>query len=121
MIGHTNIYFSSPDIAIEDSLRYMNTTGNAEGDYREVRMIKDGKEKDIQDFFTVDKGSLERLLDEKGIIDLMVGVGCLSMNMYIFNGKMYVDQRCDDLKMVPYRFIEDILSEEGRRYIKRYY
>ena len=50
MIGHTNIYFSSPDIAIEDSLRYMNTTGNAEGDYRKVRMIKDGKEKDIQDF-----------------------------------------------------------------------
>ena len=121
MIGHTNIYFSSPDIAIEDSLRYMNTTGNAEGDYREVRMIKDGKEKDIQDFFTVDKKELEELLDEKGIVDLMVGVGCLSMNMYIFNGKMYVDQRCDDLKMVPYRFIEDILSEEGRKYIKRYY
>ena len=119
MIGHTNIYFSSPDIAIEDSLRYMNTTGNAEGDYREVRMIKDGKEKDIQDFFTVDKESLERLLDEKGIIDLMVGVGCLSMNMYIFNGKMYVHQRCDDLKVVPYRFIEDILSEEGRKYIHR--
>ena len=28
MIGHTNFYFSSPDIAIEDSLSYMNTTGN---------------------------------------------------------------------------------------------
>ena len=51
MIGHTNIYFSSPDIAIEDSLRYENTTGNAEGDYRDVKMIKDGKEKDIQRLF----------------------------------------------------------------------
>ena len=121
MIGHTNIYFSSPDIAIEDTLRYENTTGNAEGDYRDVKMIKDGKEKDIQDFFTVDKKSLERLLDEKGIIDLMVGVGCLSMNMYIFNGKMYVDQRCYDLKVVPYNLIDGILSDEGRKYIKRYY
>ena len=120
MIGYTNIYFSSPDIAIEDSLRYENTTGNAEGEYRKVKMIKDGKEKDIQDFFTVDKESLERLLDEKGIIDLQVGIGCSSMNMYIFNGEMYVHQSCDDLKVVPYRFIEHILSEEGRKYIKRY-
>ena len=121
MIGHTNIYFSSPDIAIEDTLSYMNTTGNAVGDYRYVKMIKDGKEKDIQDFFTVDKESLERLLGEKGVIDLSCGRSCFVQNMYIFNGKMYVDQRCDDLKMVPYRFIEDILSEEGRKYIKRYY
>ena len=98
----------------------MNTTGSAEGEYRDVKMIKDGKEKDIQDFFTVDKESLERLLDEKGIIYLRVGIGCLSMNMYIFNGKMYVDQRYDDLKVVPYRFIRDILSEEGSKYIKRY-
>ena len=120
MIGHTNIYFSSPDIAIEDSLRYMNTTGNAEGDYREVKMIKDGKEKDIQDFFTVDKYSLERLLGEKGVIDLGAGSLCLSWNMYIFNGRMYVDQRCDDLKVVPYRFIGDILSEEGRKYMNQF-
>ena len=117
----TNIYFSSPDIAIEDSLRYMNTTGNAEGDYRYVKMIKDGKEKDIQDFFTVDKESLERLLGEKGVIDLSCGMSCLVQSMYIFNGKMYVDQRYDDLKVVPYRFIRDILSEEGSKYIKRYY
>ena len=121
IIGHTNIYFSSPDIAIEDSLRYMNTTGNAEGDYRYVKMIKDGKEKDIQDFFTVDKESLERLLGEKGVIDLSCGRSCFVQNMYIFNGKMYVDQRYDDLKVVPYRFIRDILSEEGSKYIKRYY
>ena len=121
MIGHTNFYFSSPDIAIEDSLSYMNTTGNSEGEYRKVKMIKDGKEKDIQDFFTVDKESLERLLDEKGIIYLGAGSICLSWNMYIFDGKMYVHQRCDDQKVVPYRFIEDILSEEGRKYIKRYY
>ena len=121
IIGHTNIYFSSPDIAIEDSLRYMNTTGNAEGDYRYVKMIKDGKEKDIQDFFTVDKESLERLLGEKGVIDLSCGMSCLVQSMYIFNGKMYVDQRYDDLKVVPYRFIRDILSEEGSKYIKRYY
>ena len=120
MIGHTNIYFSSPDIAIEDSLRYENTTGNAEGDYRDVKMIKDGKEKDIQDFFTVDKESLERLLGEKGVIDLSCGMSCLVQSMYIFNGKMYVDQRYDDLKVVPYRFIRDILSEEGSKYIKRY-
>ena len=120
MIGHTNIYFSSPDIAIEDSLRYENTTGNAEGDYRYVKMIKDGKEKDIQDFFTVDKESLERLLGEKGVIDLSCGMSCLVQSMYIFNGKMYVDQRYDDLKVVPYRFIRDILSEEGSKYIKRY-
>ena len=120
MIGHTNIYFSSPDIAIEDSLRYMNTTGNAEGEYRDVKMIKDGKEKDIQDFFTVDKESLERLLGEKGVIDLSCGMSCLVQSMYIFNGKMYVDQRYDDLKVVPYRFIRDILSEEGSKYIKRY-
>ncbi len=120
MIGHTNIYFSSPDIAIEDSLRYVNTTGSAEGEYRDVKMIKDGKEKDIQDFFTVDKESLERLLDEKGIIYLRVGIGCLSMNMYIFNGKMYVDQRCYDLKVVPYNLIEGILSDEGRKYINQY-
>lgn len=120
MIGHTNIYFSSPDIAIEDSLRYENTTGNAEGDYRDVKMIKDGKEKDIQDFFTVDKYSLERLLGEKGVIDLSCGMSCLVQSMYIFNGKMYVDQRYDDLKVVPYRFIRDILSEEGSKYIKRY-
>ena len=121
MIGHTNIYFSSPDIAIEDSLRYENTTGNAEGDYRDVKMIKDGKEKDIQDFFTVDKESLERLLGEKGVIDLSCGMSCLVQSMYIFNGKMYVDQRYDDLKVVPYRFIRDMLSEEGSKYIKRYY
>ncbi|ERJ24077.1 hypothetical protein UNSW3_706 [Campylobacter concisus UNSW3] len=120
MIGHTNIYFSSPDIAIEDSLRYENTTGNAEGDYRDVKMIKNGKEKDIQDFFTVDKESLERLLGEKGVIDLSCGMSCLVQSMYIFNGKMYVDQRYDDLKVVPYRFIRDILSEEGSKYIKRY-
>ena len=120
MIGHTNIYFSSPDIAIEDSLRYENTTCNAEGDYRDVKMIKDGKEKDIQDFFTVDKESLERLLGEKGVIDLSCGMSCLVQSMYIFNGKMYVDQRYDDLKVVPYRFIRDILSEEGSKYIKRY-
>jgi len=120
MIGHTNIYFSSPDIAIEDSLRYENTTGNAEGEYRDVKMIKDGKEKDIQDFFTVDKESLERLLGEKGVIDLSCGMSCLVQSMYIFNGKMYVDQRYDDLKVVPYRFIRDILSEEGSKYIKRY-
>lgn len=82
IIGHTNIYFSSPDIAIEDSLRYMNTTGNAEGDYRYVKMIKDGKEKDIQDFFTVDKESLERLLGEKGVIDLSCGMSCLVQSMY---------------------------------------
>lgn len=121
MIGHTNIYFSSPDIAIEDSLRYENTTGNAEGDYRDVKMIKDGKEKDIQDFFTVDKESLERLLGEKGVIDLSCGMSCLVQSMYIFNGKMYVNQGYDDLKVVPYRFIRDILSEEGSKYIKRYY
>ena len=120
MIGHTNIYFSSPDIAIEDSLRYENTTGNAEGDYRDVKMIKDGKEKDIQDFFTVDKESLERLLGEKGVIDLSCGMSCLVQSMYIFNGKMYVNQGYDDLKVVPYRFIRDILSEEGSKYIKRY-
>ena len=120
MIGHTNIYFSSPDIAIEDTLSYMNTTGNAVGDYRYVKMIKDGKEKDIQDFFTVDKESLERLLGEKGVIDLSCGMSCLVQSMYIFNGKMYVDQRYDDLKVVPYRFIRDILSEEGSKYIKRY-
>ena len=120
MIGHTNIYFSSPDIAIEDSLRYENTTGNAVGDYRDVKMIKDGKEKDIQDFFTVDNESLERLLGEKGVIDLSCGMSCLVQSMYIFNGKMYVDQRYDDLKVVPYRFIRDILSEEGSKYIKRY-
>ena len=121
IIGHTNIYFSSPDIAIEDSLRYMNTTGNAEGDYRYVKMIKDGKEKDIQDFFTVDKESLERLLGEKGVIDLSCGRSCFVQNMYIFNGKMYVEQRYGDPKVVPYRFIEDILSKEGSKYIKRYY
>ena len=121
MIGHTNIYFSSPDIAIEDSLRYMNTTGNAEGEYRDVKMIKDGKEKDIQDFFTVDKESLERLLDEKGVIDLSCGRSCFVWNMYIFNGRMYVDQRNDDPKVVPYRFIGDILSEEGRKYMKNQY
>lgn len=121
MIGHTNIYFSSPDIAIEDSLRYMNTTGNAVGDYREVKMIKDGKEKDIQDFFTVDKESLERLLGEKGVIDLSCGRSCFVQNMYIFNGKMYVEQRYGDPKVVPYRFIGDILSKEGSKYIKRYY
>ena len=50
MIGYTNIYFSSPDIVIEDSLSYMNTTGSAEGEYREVKMIKDGKEKDTKTF-----------------------------------------------------------------------
>lgn len=122
MIGHTNIYFSSPDIAIEDSLRYLNTTGNAEGNYRDVKMIKDGKEKDIQDFFTVDKKELEALLDEKGVIDLTCGISCLVQNnMYILNGKMYVDQRYDDPKVVPYRFIGDILSEEGRKYIKYNY
>lgn len=121
MIGYTNIYFSSPDIVIEDSLSYMNTTGSAEGEYREVKMIKDGKEKDIQDFFAVDKKELEALLDEKGIIDLMVGVNCMSVNMYVFNGRMYVHQRCDDLKVVPYRFIGDILSEEGRKYMKNQY
>ena len=121
IIGHTNIYFSSPDIAIEDSLRYMNTTGNAVGDYREVKMIKDGKEKDIQDFFTVDKESLERLLGEKGVIDLSCGRSCFVQNMYIFNGKMYVEQRYGDPKVVPYRFIGDILSKEGSKYIKRYY
>lgn len=121
MIGHTNIYFSSPDIAIEDTLSYMNTTGNAVGDYRYVKMIKDGKEKDIQDFFTVDKESLERLLGEKGVIDLSCGRSCFVQNMYIFNGKMYVEQRYSDPKVVPYRFIEDILSKEGSKYIKRYY
>lgn len=121
MIGHTNIYFSSPDIAIEDTLSYMNTTGNAVGDYRYVKMIKDGKEKDIQDFFTVDKESLERLLGEKGVIDLSCGRSCFVQNMYIFNGKMYVEQRYGDPKVVPYRFIEDILSKEGSKYIKRYY
>ena len=122
MIGHTNIYFSSPDIAIEDSLRYLNTTGNAEGNYRDVKMIKDGKEKDIQDFFTVDKKELEALLDEKGVIDLTCGISCLVQNnMYILNGKMYVDQRYDDPKVVPYRFIGGILSEEGRKYIKYNY
>ena len=84
-------------------------------------MIKDGKEKDIQDFFAVDKKELEALLDEKGIIDLMVGVNCMSVNMYVFNGRMYVHQRCDDLKVVPYRFIGDILSEEGRKYMKNQY
>ena len=119
MIGYTNIYFSSPDIAIEDSLRYMNTTGNAVGDYREVKMIKDGKEKDIQDFFTVDKESLERLLGEKGVIDLSCGMSCLVQSMYIFNGKMYVDQGYDDLKVVPYNLIEGILSDEGRKYINK--
>ena len=119
MIGHTNIYFSSPDIAIEDSLRYMNTTGNAEGEYRDVKMIKDGKEKNIQDFFTVDKESLERLLGEKGIIDISCGMSCLVQSMYIFNGKMYVDQGYDDLKVVPYNLIEGILSDEGRKYINK--
>lgn len=119
MIGHTNIYFSSPDIAIEDSLRYMNTTGNAEGEYRDVKMIKDGKEKDIQDFFTVDKESLERLLGQKGIIDTTCGMSCLVQSMYIFNGKMYVDQGYNDLKVVPYNLIEDILSDEGRKYINK--
>ena len=119
MIGHTNIYFSSPDIAIEDSLRYENTTGNAEGDYRDVKMIKDGKEKDIQDFFTVDKESLERLLGEKGVIDLSCGMSCLVQSMYIFNGKMYVNQGYDDLKVVPYNLIEGILSDEGRKYINK--
>lgn len=119
MIGHTNIYFSSPDIAIEDTLSYMNTTGNAVGDYRYVKMIKDGKEKDIQDFFTVDKESLERLLGEKGIIDISCGMSCLVQSMYIFNGKMYVDQGYDDLKVVPYNLIEGILSDEGRKYINK--
>ena len=119
MIGHTNIYFSSPDIAIEDSLRYMNTTGNAEGEYRDVKMIKDGKEKNIQDFFTVDKESLERLLGEKGIIDISCGMSCLVQSMYIFNGKMYVDQGYDGLKVVPYNLIEGILSDEGRKYINK--
>ena len=119
MIGHTNIYFSSPDIAIEDTLSYMNTTGNAVGDYRYVKMIKDGKEKDIQDFFTVDKESLERLLGEKGVIDLSCGMSCLVQSMYIFNGKMYVDQGYDDLKVVPYNLIEGILSDEGRKYINK--
>ena len=119
MIGHTNIYFSSPDIAIEDTLSYMNTTGNAVGDYRYVKMIKDGKEKDIQDFFTVDKESLERLLGEKGIIDTTCGMSCLVQSMYIFNGKMYVDQGYNDLKVVPYNLIEDILSDEGRKYINK--
>ena len=42
------------------------------------------------------------------------------MNMYIFNGKMYVDQRCYDLKVVPYNLIEGILSDEGRKYINQY-
>ena len=119
MIGHTNIYFSSPDIAIEDSLRYMNTTGNAEGEYRDVKMIKDGKEKNIQDFVTVDKESLERLLGEKGIIDISCGMSCLVQSMYIFNGKMYVDQGYDGLKVVPYNLIEGILSDEGRKYINK--
>ena len=119
MIGHTNIYFSSPDIAIEDTLRYENTTGSAQGEYRDVKMIKDGKEKDIQDFFTVDKESLERLLGEKGIIDITCGMSCLVQSMYIFNGKMYVDQGYDDLKVVPYNLIEGILSDEGRKYINK--
>ena len=119
MIGHTNIYFSSPDIAIEDSLRYMNTTGNARGENRDVKMIKDGKEKNIQDFVTVDKESLERLLGEKGIIDISCGMSCLVQSMYIFNGKMYVDQGYDGLKVVPYNLIEGILSDEGRKYINK--
>jgi len=39
MIGHTNIYFSSPDIAIEDTLSYMNTTGISKTFLRLIRKV----------------------------------------------------------------------------------
>jgi len=93
--------------------------GDGKGVAKDVKMIKDGKEKDIQDFFTVDKESLERLLGQKGIIDTTCGMSCLVQSMYIFNGKMYVDQGYNDLKVVPYNLIEDILSDEGRKYINK--
>ena len=58
-------------------------------------------------------------MGEKGVIDLSCGMSCLVQSMYIFNGKMYVNQGYDDLKVVPYNLIEGILSDEGRKYINK--